>query len=359
VREPVPFLFSADGDVLICGDGPELLVYSAVDGSPRWKLFGDDVVVGLAQAANEVVAVDAAGNLQFYRALDGRLDRTVALGVAALGLAGSDSGAVGVITSAGVHVLPRGGAPRLVSAPGATAAAFGPGGGSLGVGTSDGRFIAIDPASGGAWGEIALGGPVGGVAWSARGHWVVTAGARWLLVSGDGSSVVAELSALEAAGGPVAVSSDGLIAATVVGLNEVHVAELYTNAAAGSLTFRRAVGDLSFGPGAQLGIGLDDGDGMCMELHSQNTVRTEPHPGRGRNAWNMDAQLDGGMLRGALANATVAGASIAVYTGPKPPEPTPWWKVALGVGGGCMVLIGGTMLLLMVTSWALYMRGLI
>jgi hypothetical protein len=55
----------------------------------------------------------------------------------------------------------------------------------------------------------------------------------------------------------------------------------------------------------------------------------------------------------------VNGAEIAEYTGFKPPEPTPWWKLGLGLAGGCFVLLLGTFLLMALTSWALWMRGLV
>ncbi len=359
MREPVPFTYTTNGDVMICADGPEVLVYSGQDGSPRWKLFTEDVVVGVGQARGEIAAVGAAGTVWFFRALDGRLERTLPLEAEATGIAVADSGAIGVITSEGVHVIPAGGGPHLVSAPGAVAAAFGPGGTSLGIGTGEGVFRAVDPSSGGAWGELDLGAPIGGVAWSARGFWVVTSGKRWVLISGDGQTLAGELPALQAAGGPVAVSLDGLFAAAIDGLNQVHIAELFSNQPAGSLTYRRAVGGLAFGPDAMLGLGLDDGDAMRIDLHTQHNIRTEPHQGRGRNAWNVDVKIDGAVLRGAAASAQVSGASIAEYTGFKPDEPTPWWKIGAGLGGGCLVLFAGTSLLMFLTTWALWMRGLL
>lgn len=339
MSEPAPFASSPDGALLICGDGPELLVYHG-SGQPAWKAFCDGVLVGCGASRDAVVTLDADGKLTWFRSLDGtQLEEAASVGEPAdLSVAGD--GRVAVAGPDGVALVLRGGEPHLLPIPGASCVAFGPDGNSLGVGTSAGVLQAMDPASGAAWGQVELGVPVTGVAWSALGVWVVTAGNALFVVSGDGTTIVARVDA-EGPLTQVTVADHGVLAAARLGHNQVAVFELNSNRRVGQIDLRRRIGGLGFGVGGRIGIGLDDGDASVVDLQAGGGLRTEPHQGRGRNNWNLDVRVDTAAIRGALARNRAGGTAIAAYTGWRPEDEQEGgrWKTCLGAALGCGFLL--------------------
>lgn len=313
------------GNLLAIVDGPELLVYGG-DGKPVWKQFCEGVLVGVRVVGDAVVTLDVDGRLVRYRIQDGRQRDALTLdgGGAALDLA--LDGTLLARTRADV-VLVEGAASRPLGQGATTAAALGPDKGTVGVGWSNGSFRAVDTATGAAWGEIALGAPVTAVAWSPRGAWLVAAGPQVFVLTGDAKTVTATFP-LEGPATQLAAGPEGVLFAAVVGSGRVVLGELHTNKLCGWVDFRRSIGGLSFGPGGQLAIGLDDGDATRLDVFTGGSMRTEPHPGRGRNTWNYEDKLEKDQIRGALAFARAGGKPIAKYDGP-PPDKWPWWQTCL------------------------------
>ena len=336
--ERAPVHISSDAATLACVDGPELLVYEG-RGAPRWKHFCGELLVDVRAIRDEVVAVDATGQLTRFRPADGRILEQVQLD-GALSLDLSADGLAVVRSEASVQLVERGGANRTLPHAGATAVALGPDRGSLGIGFSDGTFRAVDAQTGTAWGEVQLPGPVDAITWSAQGWWLVAAGPQLCAVSGEGTEVVGTVG-LQTRVYELAVSADGLIAAAAQGHNQVALAELFTWQPVGSLEFRRSVGGVCFGPGGTLVIGLDDGDATLLEVFTAGSTRTEPHPGRGRNVWNYDNRVDHERLRGAVALARAGTEPIARYVGPPVERNT--WLGCLAAVVGTFVLIAGCM----------------
>ena len=49
-----PYAYESQGRVTVCGDGPELFVYSGANDAPMWKQFCDGILVGVGAAGNLV-----------------------------------------------------------------------------------------------------------------------------------------------------------------------------------------------------------------------------------------------------------------------------------------------------------------
>ncbi len=293
---PCPLAMAPDGDGVACGDGPELLVYRG-DGAPTWRELINGVLVGMAFVGDEVVTLDASGRLSWWSRHDGAPLETVETRDNARRLVVSSDGALAVVTHSGIVIVPVQGQPFWLDHPGATAVSFGPDGQSLGVGTDQGEFSAIDLQSRLSWGRISLGGSIGGVGWSnALGEWVATAGTSLYLVKGDARSLGNRLP-VRGLLGRLAVSAEGTVAAAVAG-KSVMVFELTQGRFAGELALDRAIHDLGFGRGAWLGVGLDDAEAALVELLSGEQGRTEPHPSRTRTSWSVTNTVDPGILQG-------------------------------------------------------------
>jgi hypothetical protein len=292
------FAITADGQHFAVGDGPELLVYRH-DGEPVYKHFCDGVLLGIAYVGDHLATVDSENRVVFYRATDGRKMEEVQLDGVALGAFASPDGLFGVITGAGpVIVAPDGsvgGFPLLDL----VAASFGPDRTSLGLGTSTGHFVAMDGLSGAAWGSLDLGEPVLDVAWNTQGFWSVIVSGALLRIDGGATSI---LGRHDLTGVPrkLALNADGALGAVLYEGGRVGIIEQHTHANAGEIVFRREAHGLGFGRSAQLGVGLDDGDASVIDLITRSTIRTEPHPGRGRNNWNVDLGFDAGAVRAAI-----------------------------------------------------------
>jgi hypothetical protein len=194
--------------------------------------------------------------------------------------------------------------------------AWGPDSASLGIGGADGMFTVLDPVSGGAWGSQRLGGAITGVVWCVQGQWAVSHDKQVTFVSGDGLNVLSRVELGEPAG-EVAVSLDGGVLAVVVSQSRVAVYELHTVAKVGEIVFQRFVHHLRFGPQHWLCMGFEDGDANRLDLLTGSMTRTRAHPGRGQNAWAMQAQINHALVRGAVVNVAAGGSAIAVHNRPK------------------------------------------
>ncbi|MEQ1567613.1 MAG: hypothetical protein ABMA64_18365 [Myxococcota bacterium] len=341
MSEAAPFAFAPDGGVFAAGDGPELLVWKA-DGAPLWKVFTDGLLVALAMTVEEVITLDADGRVGRYRRADGEYIDGFELGDRPFDLRAAPTGLLGVATARGVVFVDASGQRREIAHPGLTAFAFGPDGASVGLGTGSGTFTAVELASGAAWGAVALPGPIGAVGWSALGTWVVGAGASLHRVKGDGGAVTRSLPPADAPITAVAVSSNGLVAAAVAG-DHVELYELAGDKPLGAFVLRRVIGGVAFGNGHRLGIGLDDGDASVVDVATTDSVRTEPHPGRGRNTWRVESKVDLMAVRGALATMMAGGQPIARYV--PPPQSAEPESRTMGCLGGCAGVVGVVLVL--------------
>lgn len=318
---------SRNGATLAVCDGPELLVYGG-DGSPRWKHFCDGILVGVRVTDAQVIVVDADGRLTRFRAADGQLLDAVALESGGVQDLDATSDSIALARTDSELLLVEGISSMGLNQGAASAARFGASRTQLGVGWANGTFRAFDLA-GGEMGEQQLGAPVDAVAWSPRGAWIVAAGPQLSVISADGK----EIQKVLALGSPTtALDADqtGVFAAGMVGHNQVFVADLHHGKLCGTLDFKRELGGVFWGGVGQLAVGLDDGDATLIDVFTGRSVRTEPHPGRGRNTWSYDDHLAHDDIRGAAAFSQAGGTPIARYEGYKA-EGWKWWQIALMV----------------------------
>ncbi len=336
MSEVAPIAISADGGTIARGDGPELLVYDGT-GTPQWKQFLDDVVVGVGVAPDRTVALLSTGRVVGWRAHLTAIDPVDIPG--ATRIAVSTEGVLAVAAPDGIHVIESGSAVTLPFKD-ARCLCFGPDRGTLGVATptpptpmapkvgNGGKvappppppppgswgFHAIDARSGVAWGGLALPGPIAAVAWVGAGMWAIAHGNAVSLVSPDGSTLLktwTEPGPVTAAAG----APDGVAVAAVVDGSTIVVWEVVGFKCAGRITVSRPVIDLAFAPKNRLVVGLDDADLTFVDLFTGQITRSEPHPGRGRNNWGVKAELEPGVIRGAAVRKGAGKVAIARYVG--------------------------------------------
>lgn len=328
------------GELQASGDGPELLVWDA-DGQPRWKAFCDDLLVDVGIAEGGVLTVDRTGRLVGWSRADGGREHEVDLGGRPVAMAVHRSGRVVVALADAVVAVESGRVVWRLPLAEATAIALDADGVTLAAGSRGGTLVIARPGAADA-SHMGLGAPVEAIA-SAGGGWLVAVGGAVVAVGPVAATKDAPPSwSVQATswrpGGPVRslrVDLEGIVAAALVGEGEVHVADRAGTADFGVITLKRHVGGLAFGPGLQLGIGLDDGDACRYELPSGRTGRTEPHPGRARSTWGLQSGVDHARIRGIVAHARAGGKPLAMLAqGPDADGGRRWWLI----GGGCLLL---------------------
>jgi len=317
-NDSVHFAITQDGKYLAMVDGPEVLVYRG-DGQPAWKHFCDGVLVGLGFVGAHLAVVDAEGKVVFFSGPDGRKIEEVALDRLCHGAFVSPDGAFCVLSSTGAIMVASNGQQSGVPLQDLATGAFGPDRNSMGLADRHGNFTALDANTGAPWGSLALGAPIAGVAWCYQGFWLITTGQALLRIDGGATQILGRVD-LPAMAGPLAVSSDGAIAAVLLAPENIAIVELHTHRYVGDIVFRREVYSLMFGRHAVLGVGFDDADANTVDLLTRATIRTEPHPGRGRNNWNLDMQFEAAPLRGAVTFLRAGGSPIAEFNGYVEPD---------------------------------------
>ncbi len=306
MRDRCSFALAPDGQQLAVGDGPELLVYRG-DGQPIYKHFCDGILLHIAYIGDTLATVDSEGRVVFYRAADGhKREETQLEGVPVAAFATGD--ALGVITSQGVALVETNGQVVVYPVSDVACGSFGPDRSSMGLGTRGGWFVAMDGMSGAAWGQLDLQEPIADVAWNHQGYWVVATPRGLVRIDGGANAILGQI-ALDAPPRQIAVSASGAICAVLQEEGRVTIVELNTYSPVGHVHFRREVHGIAFGREALLGFGLDDGDASLVDLITRSSVRTEPHPGRGRNNWNMDLSFDDAKVRAAITLMLSGGAA--------------------------------------------------
>ena len=282
-----PFAYGYDGALLVTSDGPELLVCAGPDEGPMWRRTLDAVVVGVGVTEAAVVAVDAAGNVVACARADGAVLRTIPLECLARGLAAARSGVVVVLGASSAFLVRVDGEGARVEIPArsSTAVAIDAEGRRVAIGAEDGSVRVFDAKTGAERGECKAPARVKALCWSPRGYWLASTGVGLVHVSAAGRVLRKLIKTDDLVLGPLAVSEDGVLVAVRVGTSKVGLFDLLDRNFQGMVQYERTVGQVEFGPGAWLGIGLDKGDGNKVDLLTGMVHRTDPHEGRPRNRW--------------------------------------------------------------------------
>ncbi len=177
--------------------------------------------------------------------------------------------------------------------PGAAFAIFGPDGNTVGVATSSGEFttVALGQAPGP---RVALGFDGTGIAHSRLGWWLVSTSRGIFRIPVDGGEPLLFLKwGAENPPERVACSANGRLCAFASGPNAVAVFGVEYDVNCGAIVYHgREVGDIEFGPGASLGVGIGLGDGNKFDLLDGGVYRTDPPQGRMRNRWIVQPGVD-------------------------------------------------------------------
>jgi hypothetical protein len=325
----------AANQTLVCGDGPELLVYNGADGKPTWKEFCEDILVAVGVGGGQVISVDASGRVVRWQ--NGRRLGEQMVGTTVHLAAVSASGAVALASQTHIF-LPRGGEHFSLPFEGATGLSFDSAAAFVAVVSASGQVVVINVADGRTVGAISIPGGASGVAWNPSGCWCVATSGGVQVLSSDGATVVNTIST---AVGPVtgvakyvACSADGaLMAITIDHCIQVYDALQYVSL--GTIEYKRELSGIGFGGGTVLYVGLDDGEANTIDLARGSSCRTEPHAGRGRTNWNFKASLDNAQVRGVIARAKTAGGPVASFVYRKPDE----GKKRSGCKTTCMVVL--------------------
>jgi hypothetical protein len=301
--KPPPFAYGHSGLVIVTSDGSDVLVHRGEDEAPVWKDTLPSDVIALATTADRVVAADARGHARVYGAAKGDRVREIDAEFDTKALAAA--GACVCMVGPEGAILFKDGERRELGLVGSIGAAF-HGEGQVAVAETRGKVTVYDTTTGDVIGSAALPGRPAGIAWNSAGFFVVSlkAGDNAYLgaVAADGSKAVP----LHGLGpfdiGRPTCSEDGRFVATRIGSDRVGVFELPKNRICGKITWvERRVGDVDFGPGTLLGVGLDLGDGNKIDLATGDVCRTDPHQGRKRNAWALLPELMEDRIGEALA----------------------------------------------------------
>jgi len=329
--------------VYVLGDGPELLVYSAVNDAPLWKKFCDGRLAGVGATRDRVFAVDTGGRLTRWRAIDGATIDELDTGIggtgprAVCGLAVSLDGNFAVWSPEGLRV---GVDAMRISASEARSVAFSADGRTLAVGTEAGAIEWYSTANGEPIGKtelpsVSAAPPVMGLCWKPGnapgvGQWLATAGSRLFVcdtpvpppppspkAGPPGSSLppvpVAQAPLVVELGGTagfVACMADGALAAVQVG-SDVVLYELWNRQACGAVRLQRPLVGLAFGPGTWLGIGFENGDANRLDVVTGHLTKCEAHAGRTANRWAVKVECDPLKVRQAIAFYRAGGDPIA------------------------------------------------
>lgn len=280
-----PFAYDRSGSVIVTVDGTEVLVASASDGAPLWHLRCSDEIVGVGSTEEEVVVLDATGNLIWSNAETGAENDRVKLDGKPLSLAVDGDGVAAVVLSGTVSLIDPGDRPRKLKVAHARRVAWSVDGTRFAVGTRDGRVAVFEEETLAELGSVELESGVLDLCFVAPDSWLAatTEGLFLLDDEANDSQRFAEKLLRGEGNEPVdavASSEDGLLVALRQGQHRLSIVSQDGTLAATVKVPDRELHGVAFGPHPWLGIGLDGGDVNRVNLRAGTVKQVEPHPHR-------------------------------------------------------------------------------
>jgi hypothetical protein len=313
-----PFAYSRSGQILAGADLNAVTAYAGADEKRLWRAEAQAQVVALAASAREVVAVDGAGAIERWSAIDGslvrcsRLEAHRAARATPRAAAMHDDGACAVALADRVGVEQRG-RVSYFAAQGVVDVDFREDGMALALGLETGEVRVVD-LMGHVVAATRFEEAIDGLCWSAAGLWLVSAGGRMVAWDGLHQDVRVARRSGEPLRSPTC-SRSGAVVAFRVGSSEVRVHDAATGVSVGSVEYHdRPVGSVQFGPALWLAIGLDRGEGNRVDLATSAVHRTEPTPDQARSSWSVQVRL-----RTEVAIAAEGGRDAAPGAAEPPP----------------------------------------
>jgi len=311
------FAYDRGGNLIVIGDGSEVLVHSGADESPLWRKKLGASLAGVGATADAVITLEANGKLHWWNGKSGQEGETVSLNASPRALAVAPDGTCAVSLPESIVIVNRAQQRRTLLVPNAGALAFSDSGSHLAVGSDDGR-VRVFPAHGDdAIGSTEVQEPIRSLAWNGNNFWIATSGDRVFRVDHDGKASEELTQATGTTPDCAACSADGSLIALRLDPKTVVVLAYPSKDTAATIQYidRRAVG-LGFGPTPYFGVGLDSGDGNKINLATKGVHRTDTHQGRTHNRWMVSVAIESGVLPASYrTDRTPAGAADAAGGG--------------------------------------------
>lgn len=298
-----PFAYGPGGRFLTSTEGNEVFVCAAGDEAPLLVHAMAAPVRGVRHVGEAILALDAAGHLTALTSA-GATSWSLELGVEPTALAAHPGGAWAVVHGAGVVVGKGGAIERRADLPGAIGAAFDDAGGLA--------LLSPDELVLPGGGRVELPHVANSLAWSARGWWLVATKAGVYRINAGATPDLYLRWSGEHPATRLAASADGKLCAFGVGAQAVAVFGVERDVNCGAIVYlERTAGELEWGPGSYLGIGIGLGDGNKIDVRTGATSRTDPPADRPRNRWALKVGLDLAAISGVLGSAGHRSAGTA------------------------------------------------
>ncbi len=339
------FAYDRGGNLIVIGDGSEVLVHSGADESPLWRKKLDAPLAGVGATADTVITLDANGKLRWWNGKTGQPGETVNLNASPRALAVKVDGTCAVSLPESVVIVNHALEKRTLPVPNAGALAFSDNGAHLAVGTDDGR-VRVFPAHGDDQiGSAEVQEPVRSLAWNGNNFWIATAGDRVFRVDHDGKASEEITQATGMTPDCAACSADGSLIALRLDPKTIVVLAYPSKDTAATIQYmdRRAVG-LGFGPTPYFGVGLDSGDGNKINLATKGVNRTDTHPGRTHNRWMLSVAIESGVLPASYRTDRPAAGAAGAGAGATADKPKGGVSVPLIAGLVVVVVAVGILL---------------
>ena len=297
-----PFAYGHHGRLLSSSHEDEVFTCGADDEAPLFIHQLGGAVAGIRHTAAGVLALDELGELSLLSVPTGEPKWTTGTGVSPVGLAATDAGRWAVLHQHGALLGQGPQQDGSVDVGELVGGCFDNAGAKLGLVSATGTLTVVNASDGSQPWRVDLGVAANGVAWSALGWWLISTERgvfRW--APGDAEATLYLKWGGDGAPQRVVASADGRLCAFVSEDKYVVVFGVEQDINGGAIVyFERTAGELEFGPGNMLGIGIGLGDGNKIDLLTGDLCRTDPPPGRERNRWMVKIGLDFDDIRRAL-----------------------------------------------------------
>jgi len=338
-----PFASNENGTLLVCGDGPELMVYTGPEPKPLWQHFCNDLIAFVGVVAGDVLCVETSGAWSLRDAAQGRSLREGQIDGPIHELIFAGGPTWGFFNEHGIYRVESTGR-TLVEEPGIVQACLDSSGNLLCVGRAGGELAIVDATHGEVMGRLEVGDEIACVGWSALGHWIVVTSNELMIADATATQIVAKMGLPNGVVTSMACSRDGSIVALASVAQTIELITLPDLVCAGSVTFGRDLGPVVMLSGNRLAVGLEDGEVTVVEWMTQKVLNSHAHHGRSKTFWKVEPKLKVAALRGAIARAQTGGGPVAAaYVPPKEEIPLPKSKnktMLLVVGAVAFVFFG-------------------
>ncbi|WP_196349479.1 hypothetical protein [Planctopirus limnophila] len=280
----------------------EILIYSAIDGSPIWRQQCQTEIKSVSANAGFVYALDNSKQIHRWEALKGEIHESLSLPEQPLGMAVSAEGDCAVFSPNHLFLLRD---LKIVQSIDRSSIS------AVGWVDDAGDILAIGDQTGQLWffewrmdsgmnlhpaGYLKLNCSVEYIHWDHCQSWVVVAGGEIWQISRNGQKSNKIIDMFQQPIHHLAISVDGNHLAVAVGQQTVLVFRLGKAQIGnpGQFDYQdRTIAGLGFGLDATLFIGLDTGDGNIFDLSTSELtfIRTDPHPGRPLTLWTLSFDL--------------------------------------------------------------------